>query len=74
MGLLSSTKLLKKHQVTISALPLLIPAMQLHTAQSPIALPAPRYDPDHLLATLIERLNLKNDAALSLAICDDVFC
>jgi hypothetical protein len=68
MGLLSSTKLLKKHQVTISALPLLIPAMQLHTAQSPIALPAPRYDPDHLLATLIERLNLKNDAALSRAL------
>ena len=68
MGLLSSTKLLKKHQVTISALPLLIPAMQLHTAQSPIALPAPRYDPDHLLATLIERLNLKNGAALSRAL------
>jgi hypothetical protein len=66
--LLSIAKLLKKHQVTISALSLLIPAMQLHTAQSPIALPAPRYDPDHLLATLIERLNLKNDAALSRAL------
>ena len=59
---------MKKHQVTIYALRLLILAMQLHTAQSPIALLAPRYDPDHLLATLIERLNLKNDAALSRAL------
>lgn len=38
------------------------------TAPAPASLPAPRYDPDHLLATLIERLNLKNDAALSRAL------
>ena len=64
--------------------PLLTHAMQPHTAQLPAtqsptaqsqtmqamqtAQPAPRYDPDHLLATLIERLNLKNDAALSRAL------
>lgn len=58
--------------------PLLIHAMQPHTTQSPSAQPqtgqlattqpAQRYDPDHLLATLIERLNLKNDAALSRAL------
>lgn len=64
--------------------PLLTDAMQPHTAQLPAtqsptaqsqtmqamqtAQPAPRYDPDHLLATLIERLNLKNDAALSRAL------
>jgi plasmid maintenance system antidote protein VapI len=54
-----------------------LPATQLPTAQSQTmqamqamqtAQPAPRYDPDHLLATLIERLNLKNDAALSRAL------
>jgi len=62
------------------ARPLLIHAMQPHTtqspnAQSPTAQSSPiqpssaqRYDPDHLLATLIERLNLKNDAALSRAL------
>jgi len=58
--------------------PLLIHAMQPYTTQSPSAQPqtvqpatsqpAQRYDPDHLLATLIERLNLKNDAALSRAL------
>jgi hypothetical protein len=58
--------------------PLLIHAMQPHTTQSPstqpqtgqlaTTQPAQRYDPDHLLATLIERLNLKNDAALSRAL------
>jgi hypothetical protein len=56
--------------------PLLNYAMQPHTAQLPATqsqtlhstMPAPRYDPDHLLATLIERLNLKNDAALSRAL------
>jgi hypothetical protein len=59
---------------------LLIHAMQPHTTQSPTAQSptaqsstiqpssAQRYDPDHLLATLIERLNLKNDAALSRAL------
>jgi hypothetical protein len=59
---------------------LLIHAMQPHTTQSPNAQSptaqsssiqpssAQRYDPDHLLATLIERLNLKNDAALSRAL------
>ena len=57
---------------------LLIDTMQPHTMQSPAAQPqtmqssitqhAQRYDPDHLLATLIERLNLKNDAALSRAL------
>ena len=58
---------------------LLTHTMQPHTTQSPSAQPqtmqpaitsqpAQRYDPDHLLATLIERLNLKNDAALSRAL------
>jgi hypothetical protein len=62
------------------ARPLPIHAMQPHTTQSPNAQSptaqsstlqpssAQRYDPDHLLATLIERLNLKNDAALSRAL------
>ena len=66
--------------VRMHARPLLIHAMQPHTTQSPTAQPptaqsstmqppsAQRYDPDHLLATLIERLNLKNDAALSRAL------
>jgi hypothetical protein len=44
------------------------PAAQPQTMQSSITQPAQRYDPDHLLATLIERLNLKNDAALSRAL------
>jgi hypothetical protein len=60
---------------------LLTHTMQPHTTQSPSAQPqtvqpaitsqtqpAQRYDPDHLLATLIERLNLTNDAALSRAL------
>jgi len=37
-------------------------------AQPSMTQAAQRYDPDHLLATLIERLNLKNDAALSRAL------
>ena len=44
------------------------PSAQPQTMQPPITQPAQRYDPDHLLATLIERLNLKNDAALSRAL------
>ena len=62
----------------MNAYPLLIYAMQPPTTQSttaqpqrippPSEQPAQRYDPDHLLATLIERLNLKNDAALSRAL------
>lgn len=43
--------------------------MQPHTTQPTQSTQSvQRYDPDHLLATLIERLNLKNDAALSRAL------
>jgi hypothetical protein len=44
------------------------PSAQPQTVQPATSQPAQRYDPDHLLATLIERLNLKNDAALSRAL------
>jgi|GEM_PF-758961 len=44
------------------------PTAQPQRIPPPSAQPAQRYDPDHLLATLIERMNLKNDAALSRAL------
>ncbi len=55
--------MMRSLKIRIRFRPLSIHAMQPQTTQL-----AQRYDPDHLLATLIERLNLKNDAALSRAL------